>query len=132
MLSDHYVDGGGAIIGKTRKMNITMKFSPGHVTAKQIVGKVMKTVRTEQNPVNNMIIASKKCMTHANIYTKLAMRSILNFSRIKIGFDHSYSPPSQLCSPLNPPSPPAMLPPKPSPSLVGAYYVHPTALLAYF
>ena len=95
MLSDHYVDGGGGggYNRKDPKNEHNREISPAHVTAKQIVGKVMKTVRTEQNPVSNMIIASKNCLTHANVYAKLFTQSIFNFSRIKIGFDHSYSPP---------------------------------------
>ena len=55
---------------------------PGHVEAKKIVGKMKKTARTEQNPVNNMIIASNLQPIASDIATQLSLptRSVINRS----------------------------------------------------
>ena len=55
---------------------------PGHVEAKKIVGKMQKTARTEQNRVNNMIIASNLQPIASDIATQLSLptRSAINRS----------------------------------------------------
>ena len=45
---------------------------PGHVQAKQIIGQMKETARTEQNPVNNMIIASSLLPIGSDIATQLS------------------------------------------------------------
>ena len=53
---------------------------PGHVQAKQIIGQMKETARTEQNPVNNMIIASSLLPIGSDIATQLSLptRSAIN------------------------------------------------------
>ena len=46
---------------------------PGHVQAKQIIGQMKETARTEQNPVNNMIIASSLLPIGSDIATQLSL-----------------------------------------------------------
>ena len=46
---------------------------PGHIEAKQNVGKMKKTTRTEQNPVNNTIIASNLRPIGSDIVTQMSL-----------------------------------------------------------
>ena len=68
----------------------------GHVEAKKIVGKMKKTARTEQNPVNNMIIASNLQPIASDIATQLSLptRSAINRSlnRQKVTEDKNEPP----------------------------------------
>ena len=53
-------------------MNKTKKSFPGTLKQKKISGEVEKTARTEQNPVNNMIIALNLQPIASDIATELS------------------------------------------------------------
>ena len=64
----------------SKKNEHNHEFIPGHLLAKQIIGQMKETARTEQKPINNMIIASSLFSIGSDIATQLSLstRSAIN------------------------------------------------------